>query len=187
MSEAKPAKNASRSAGSIAMSWHEYMTRTNDGDRTSGVNRATIAILRRVRRPLDTCSEPQALRLIRDLSAKAPNVPPDRIMMVPAILSHVTEDIPNKSLGSWLCTPRDTRKPVSDDNPPVVNEVLFRRFMAESESDLIEAFRRIIHRLGRKAPVAPLVEAVLYWGTERTERRVTYDYYELFPFKKQKD
>src|SRR4051794_16299134 len=83
-----------------AAQWWRHMN-FNGEQRSTGAKRAALASLRRVRTPFDVCEEPLALEFVRGALEKGLKVNQDRLLITPAVLSHVGQNISQGGEG-WI-------------------------------------------------------------------------------------
>ena len=131
-----------------------------------GVDRASMARLRRAERPLDVLFEPAALRLV----ARLPRMRPERVAIVAAVLAHVTEsaDAPLARIVG--------RSTMDDEHSAAVSESRFRRLLQSDGDELMHRMRRVVRMAKGRADVSDLARAILYWG-DRVRRDWIFAYY----------
>lgn len=182
-------ENGRLTIGAAAERWFSYMHVKGPGDRPLASRTAALSALRRVRSPFDACHVPLGLEFVRQVAgfagtgrtAASDRNPwrEDRIMAIPPILAHVGESTGLKkryrSFGAYLGQPKD-----ADDPTRKLSDAAFRRLLAATDQTLVDEFRRVLDRLGDPVPVGRLAETVAWWGSPRTVRDLTIDFYDTF-------
>ena len=97
----------------------------------------------------------------------------DRIAMAAYVLSYVRQHDDSMSVG-WQMGSSAERK-----TTPSVSEGRLRRFVKiREESEMMDAFRRLVELLGKRVNVTDLAKLVRWWGNDRVMKRLTFDYYD---------
>jgi len=157
--------------GDIAFRWWVSIGNGEKGVDLA-INRAAKAALRRCRVPLDVCAVPAGTRFTRDMSAAGLTDNMDRILAVPAILSHVDTNVKGMSFGVYLAHEINGR--------PLISASAFQRLLQDRDDELIDSIRRIVDKAGNRAPVSNLATAIVGWNDPANVRQLTLDYFGAF-------
>lgn len=173
-----------RSLGSIALGWWRDMG-GDDPRKASGAKRGAISGLRRARTYLDVLDEPLALNFVRSaLQAGHGTAGEERLIIIPAILASIRKNVDGYSgvrgFGKYLSLPRDKSRPAGPGNHPPIDETKFHILIRTDPSDLIDALRRTVEHLDGTAPIGAVVQTIQYWGTDRTIRDLTLNYFNVY-------
>lgn len=154
--------------GAVATKWYGRTLDDEAGNPAlRGARRAVRARLRRARTPLDVMQEPEALRLIGELSGEHP----DRVAILAGILAFV-EKTDDRKIARVIG--RDSL----DDDKAIVSETRFRRLLQTPGDELLDPMRRLVHLTKGKANVYDLSVSVLCWG-DGVRKRWIFDYYNV--------
>ncbi len=151
-------------AGQQLAQWHRALA-DNRGDR---------AALRRCGSLVEVAFVPAFHQLSRALrvAVDAP-VNPDRLLAVAGLVAIVKQPIASP-------LPRQMAAPTVGKNQPV-SELRFRRLLqCQTQEDLFNALRRVLHLLDDQANLCDLANSVYGWN-ERTRKQWAYSYYSALP------
>ena len=160
MTDSKPADGAV-----VAAKWYGRTLDETGDPALRGKRRAARARLRRARTPLEVMQEPEALRLIEELSGERP----DRVAVLAGILAFVEETDERKFARAIGCA-------ALGDETAIVSEIRFRRLLQTPGGELLDPMRRLIRLAGGKANVRDMAFSVLRWG-DGVRKRWIFDYY----------
>lgn len=156
-------------AGAVATKWYGRTLDDEAGNPTlHGTRRAVRARLRRARTPLEVMQEPEALRLIEELSGEHP----DRVAILVGILAFVEKTDDRK-------VARAIGRASLDDDEAIVSKARFRRLLQTPGDALLDPMRRLVHLTKGKANVYDLSVSVLSWDDVVRKKRWIFDYYNV--------
>ena len=148
--------------GAVTAMWYG---RTLEDQGSRSVRRSARARLRRARTPLEILQEPEALRLVEDLSGERP----DRVAILAGILAFVDGNDDRKIA-------RAIGRASLDDDEAIVSEARFRRLLQTPGDELLDPMRRLVRMTKGKANIHDMSVSVLRWG-DGVKRRWIFDYY----------
>jgi CRISPR type I-E-associated protein CasB/Cse2 len=164
----------------LAREWWDRMNFEN-GDglrRAGGPKRAALAKLRRAAGPIDALAVPEAIDLYRRLVEVSPRVDsdfPDRVAALAVALANLRPE--KENLRDDRRVPQVfARKSFDDPASASLSEARFRRLLQADETELLEAFRRLVRLLDGRAEPSTLADAILHWD-DRMRRRWIFEYY----------
>ena len=150
--------------GAVAAMWYG---RTLEDQGSRPVRRSARARLRRARTPLEILQEPEALRLVEDLSDERP----DRVAILAGILAFVDGNDDRKIA-------RAIGRASLDDDEAIVSETRFRRLLQTPGDELLDPMRRLVRMTKGKANIHDMSVSVLRWG-DGVKKRWIFDYYNV--------
>lgn len=159
-------------AAAVALSWWRGLQpdhqRGNPQER--GGDRAALARLRRAGTLGEVMAEEAAIDLWRRL-ANSDEQRLKRIAVIAHVLAHVRED--DKETGMR----RVGRKSYGDADSAKLKPIRFRRLLAAREDDeLMREMRRLVQLADRRLDVGHLAASLFFWS-DTTRARWTFDYF----------
>lgn len=156
--------------GYIALQWWRILTGQHLGRKEAGKDRAARARLRRAS-PADALCEESTLQLFREL--KLPRERLTRVATLAVVLAAIREDDAKRSFAR-----RIGREKIDDAQSAQLSTLRFRRLLdAETEEEIVTAFRRAIAIVGFSVNVRDVARTLLFWESEKTKPRLVLDYY----------
>lgn len=164
--------------------WHEMnFEKGPDGwRRAGGVRRGALAELRRAAGPIEALSVPAAVDLCRKLR-DADYWNPDRVAALAVALANLKPELGNCS--PELRVPQvfgrkdiDKEKDENRAGRRPLSEARFRRLLQTDETELLDAFRRLVRLLDGRVEPESLARAILHWS-DRTRQRWIFGYYNI--------
>ena len=160
MTDRKPMDSAA-----VTARWHGRILKETDDPTLRGARRSARARLRRARMPLEVMQEPEALRLIEELSDEDP----ERVAILAGILAFVDGNDDRKIA-------RAIGRNTLDEDDAIVSEARFRRLLQTPGDELLDPMRRLVRLTKGKVNVCDMSISVLHWG-DGVRKRWIFDYY----------
>ena len=148
-------------AGAVCQRWWRSLQKTHENDkRNRQADPAALAHLRRDADVVTAASEPQTVRLYRELAATLgwSGFDETRLAAVAAtahVLAHVREDTKGRQTTAYLLGGKE----------PAFSSMRFQQLtLARTPEDVMRAFRSAATILNAKAAVADLATGILAWS-----------------------
>lgn len=139
-------------------------------------DRAALARLRRCATVAEAMQEPATIDLYRRCGGQGVH-DLAKAALAAAVLAHVREDNAGPIPVARRIGPEDPAKPET----ALVKPVRFRRLLAaDTDDEMLTAFRRLVSMTDRSLNVRDLIRALLNW-TDDTKRRWIFNYWNAGP------
>ena len=149
--------------------WRELAEDPRGRLKKKGMDRATMAELRRCHRPTDALFVPATLSLLQRLPPELRES--NRALALAAVLGHVRKHDPER------IARRIGRTSFDATDSAELSEGRFRRLLqSEGDEELQRAMARLVRFMKQRVNVQDLARSILFWN-DKTRRDWVFDYY----------